>query len=156
MKWKSFNIDLFNKVREASEEKIITSQVRISGFDISEQAVSHTRANIEKAGLTEKIRIEVSDFKDLRPVGNEGVIFINPPYGERLRTEETDLLYSMIGSSLKHNFPGFTAWIISSNKDALRKIGLKPKEKHTLFNGALECSFLKYELYQGSRKVEKA
>jgi putative N6-adenine-specific DNA methylase len=156
MKWKGFNIDLFNKVKEASEEKIITSPVRISGFDISEQAVSHARANIERAGLTEKINIEVSDFKDLRPVSNEGVIFINPPYGERLLPEETDSLYSTIGSSLKHNFQGFTAWIISSNKDSLKKIGLKPKEKYTLFNGALECSFLKYELYQGSRKAEKA
>lgn len=156
MKWKGFDIDLFNRVRGASEEKIITSPVRISGFDISEQAVSQARANIEKAGLSEKIIIEVSDFKNLRPVGSEGFIIINPPYGERLQPEETDSLYSMIGSSLKHNFPGFTAWIISSNKDSLKKIGLKAKEKHTLYNGALECSFLKYELYQGSRKAEKA
>jgi putative N6-adenine-specific DNA methylase len=63
-----------------------------------------------------------------------------------------DSIYSMIGSTLKHNFPGYTVWIISSNKESLKRIGLKPEEKHFLYNGALECIFVKYELYPGSRK----
>jgi putative N6-adenine-specific DNA methylase len=61
----------------------------------------------------------------------------------------------MIGTTLKHNFAGSTAWLITSDKESLKKVGLKPKEKHTLFNGALECVLLKYELYQGSKKPGK-
>ena len=86
------------------------------------------------------------------PAG-EGFVFINPPYGERLLPDETDALYNMIGTALKHNFAGYTAWIISSNRESLKHIGLKPKKKHVLYNGALECSFNKYELYQGSKKT---
>ena len=79
-------------------------------------------------------------------------MFLNPPYGQRLQPEEIDMLYGMIGTTLKHNFQGNTAWLITSNKESLKKVGLKPKEKHTLFNGALECILLKYEMYQGTKK----
>jgi putative N6-adenine-specific DNA methylase len=81
-----------------------------------------------------------SDFKDLKSVDDNGNVFLNPPYGQRIQPEEIDLLYGMIGTTLKHNFPGTTAWLITSNKESLKHVGLKPKEKHTLFNGALECS----------------
>jgi putative N6-adenine-specific DNA methylase len=59
----------------------------------------------------------------------------------------------MIGTTLKHNFSGNTAWLITSNKEALKNVGLKSREKHTLFNGALECTLLKYEMYAGSKKT---
>jgi putative N6-adenine-specific DNA methylase len=81
---------------------------------------------------------------------------MNPPYGQRIQPEEIDALYHMIGSTLKHNFTGTTAWLITSNKESLKHVGLKPKEKHTLFNGALECVLLKYEMYQGTRKPTKS
>jgi len=70
--------------------------------------------------------------------------------------DETDVLYSMIGTTLKHNFPGTTAWLITSNKESLKNVGLKPKGKYTLFNGALECILLKYEMYHGTKKQVKS
>ena len=151
-KWKGYDYDIFRGIREEGEAAIRKSPVKISGFDISELAINQSVKNVTSAGLTDSIYITVSDFKTLKLPEGEGVIIINPPYGERLLPEETDSLYTMIGTSLKHNFEGYTAWIISSNKESLKHIGLKPKEKHILFNGALECSFNKYELYKGSRK----
>lgn len=151
-KWKCYDSDLFNNIRNECDALIREPSVRISGSDISEQAVDQAITNVRKAGLPDIVSLEVKDFKDLRPGGNGGFLLFNPPYGERLSTDETNSLYNMIGSSLKHNFPGNTAWIISSNRESLKHIGLKPKEKHILYNGALECLFLKYELYPGSRK----
>ncbi len=81
---------------------------------------------------------------------------MNPPYGKRIRPDETDRLYSMIGTTLKHNFAGNKAWIITSAKSILKNIGLKPKSKHTLYNGALECILAGYELYEGTRKQSRA
>jgi putative N6-adenine-specific DNA methylase len=54
--------------------------------------------------------------------------------------------------TLKHNFPGYQAWLITSDKDSLKQVGLKPTKKTTLFNGSLECVLVKFELYQGSKK----
>jgi putative N6-adenine-specific DNA methylase len=153
--WKSFDEGIFKKMKEEFDGKITHSGVKISGSDISPEAISQSRLNVDRAGLTDVISLKIIDFKDLKVDVNEGVIFINPPYGERIQPEETDALYSMMGSTMKHNFPGFTVWIISSNKESLKKIGLKPEVKHILYNGALECTFLKYTLYQGSKKTKK-
>jgi putative N6-adenine-specific DNA methylase len=154
-RWKDFDEALFEKIKFDSDSKIGSSPVKIFGSDISEQAVAQSRANVSRAGLSDVISIEVADFKDLKSVEDKGFVFLNPPYGQRLRPDELDGLYSMIGTTLKHNFPGTTAWLITSNKESLKNVGLKPKEKHTLFNGALECILLKYEMYQGTKKHEK-
>jgi len=154
-RWKDFDEELFIKIKHESESLIQHSPVKIFGSDISEEALQHTSANVSRAGLDETISLKTADFKDLKAYDENGFVFLNPPYGQRLQPDETDELYSMIGRTLKHNFQGNTAWLITSNKDSLKHVGLKPKEKHTLFNGALECILLKYEMYQGTKKQSK-
>jgi putative N6-adenine-specific DNA methylase len=154
-RWRDFDEELFLKVKHESEKQIITSPVRIFGNDISEEALTLARANILRAGLENEISLSQGDFKDLKAYDDNGFVFLNPPYGQRLQPEEIDKLYGMIGTTLKHNFQGNIAWLITSNKESLKNVGLKPKEKHTLFNGALECLLLKYELYQGSKKPHR-
>jgi putative N6-adenine-specific DNA methylase len=151
-KWKDFDEKLYNDLVLDCNSQITESPANIYASDISELAAKQARVNIDGAGLTNIISVKVEDFRNLKKQDDEGVIFLNPPYGERLLPDETDDLYGMIGTTLKHNFTGHTAWLISSNRESLKKIGLKPREKHTLFNGALECTFLKYELYQGTKK----
>jgi putative N6-adenine-specific DNA methylase len=155
-RWKDFDEELFEKIKLESNRQIEPSPVIIFGSDISEQTLEYARTNVERAGLSDVIIIKKSDFKDLRSVDDHGFVFLNPPYGQRIQPEEIDQLYSMIGTTLKHKFSGTTAWLITSNKESLKHIGLKPKEKLTLFNGALECILLKYEMYQGTKKREKA
>lgn len=155
-KWKDYDEELFSNIVRSGEASIVASKVKISGSDISQQAILQTRTNISRAGLSDLISVDVADFKDLKNADNQGFVFLNPPYGQRLQPDELDGLYGMIGTTLKHNYPGSTAWIITSNKESLKYVGLKPTEKHTLFNGALECTLLKYEMYQGTRKLTKA
>ena len=154
-KWKDFDEDLFEKIKIECNSQIGLSPVKIFGSDISEETLKFAKANVARAGLSDVITLENSDFKDLKSIDEHGYLFLNPPYGQRIQPEEIDLLYGMIGTTLKHNFPGTTAWLITSNKESLKHIGLKPKEKHTLFNGALECILLKYEMYTGTKKLRK-
>ncbi len=155
-RWKDFDENLFEKIKLNYNSQIGPSPVKIYGSDISEQTLQHARANVSSAGLNDIISLERGDFKDLKQVDNNGFVFLNPPYGQRLQPVEIDQLYEMIGSTLKHNFAGTTAWLITSNKESLKHVGLKPKEKHILFNGALECLLLKYEMYQGTKKQVKS
>ena len=84
------------------------------------------------------------------------LVMINPPYGERLSQDKNVLrLYQDMGTALKHQFSGATAWIISSNEEALKCVGLRPAKKIHLVNGDLECLFNKYELFRGDRKTWK-
>ncbi len=153
--WKDYDDELFCKIRDECDRMISPSPVEIYASDISQAAVEQTKINVTNAGLNDVVKVDMADFKELSAIDNDGYLFLNPPYGQRLNPDETDDLYSMIGTTLKHNFPGNTAWLITSNRESLKHIGLKPMEKHTLFNGALECVFLKYEMYSGTRKPSK-
>jgi len=154
-RWKDFDEELFMKIKRQSDCRISDPKIIIKGSDILEKAVLQARANIAGAGLNNVVSVEISDFKNLKAFDDKSYLFLNPPYGQRLRPDEIDALYSMIGTTLKHNFPGATAWMITSNKECLKNVGLRPAEKHTLFNGALECVLLKYEMYEGSKKAKK-
>jgi putative N6-adenine-specific DNA methylase len=151
-RWKDFSSGLFEKVKNESDTGILSPSVRISGSDISESALLQARINVESAGLSNLISIEKNYFSDLKAAGEDGYIIMNPPYGQRLKPSDIEGLYSMIGTTMKHNFPGYNAFLITSDKDYLRYIGLKPSKKIPLYNGSLQCSLVKYELYQGSRK----
>jgi putative N6-adenine-specific DNA methylase len=107
------------------------------------------------AGVASDIHFAKKKFEDLDPPAEKGLIVTNPPYDERLHRTDIMELYANMGTRFKHNFPGYEAWVISSNFSALQKIGLRPSQKIPLFNGPLECKFQKYELYEGSKKEKE-
>lgn len=150
-KWPDFDRELFDNIYnlEYPEPEIIP---RIIGSDISPQAVEMSRTNARNAFLGKKIDFRISPFEDLPPPEGGGVIVTNPPYGERLKKENIIAFHTILGDTLKRNFQGYTAWVLSSNLEALKFIGLRPDKKTVLFNGPLECRFLKFSIYDGSRK----
>ena len=127
---------------------------KIIGTDIDGRVMGMARANIEAAGLTKEIELHKKDFADFEAPQLKGVIVCNPPYGERIG-ENVDDLYTAFGDNLKNRYDGWNAWLISSNMGALKKVGLRPSRKIKLFNGSLECRFMKYEMYKGTKKVHK-
>ena len=88
-----------------------------------------------------------SDLMDTKPRRTPATIIINPPYGERLEADDLNDLYKRIGDTLKRNYQGCTAAIISSDTEAMKHIGLRPAKKYTLFNGALECKYHVFKMY---------
>ena len=77
----------------------------------------------------------------------------NPPYGERLDIQMEEF-YSAIGDTLKRGYPNTQAWFITSNLEALKFVGLRPSRKITLYNAGLETKFVKYEMYEGSKRTK--
>jgi putative N6-adenine-specific DNA methylase len=152
-KWKDFEPELLNKVRNDADSEIIKSTVKISGSDLSPEVIEKAGKNVGNAGLSGIVSLGISDFADLDGAGENLLLVMNPPYGERLQPDEILDLYKMIGNTLKRKFTGSSAMIISSHREALKHVGLKPAGKHTLFNGALECLLLRFEMYEGSRKT---
>jgi putative N6-adenine-specific DNA methylase len=155
-RWKDYDEDLYREIRLESDNRIVPTSVRISCSDISEAAAEQARSNISRAGLSDLISVGVNDFSNLPVAEEPGFLFLNPPYGERLKPDEIDELYNMIGTTLKHKFPGTSAWLITSNRESLKRVGLKPARKYILFNGALECTLVNYEMYPGTKKVRQS
>jgi len=81
----------------------------------------------------------------------EGVLITNPPYGERIKVDDLDELYSMIGERLKHIFTGYKAYILSYRKESFDAIGLRHSRRFFLYNGELECEMREYEIFSGKR-----
>jgi putative N6-adenine-specific DNA methylase len=156
MRWNNFDAPLWNKLKEEAKAVVRTPEVRINGSDMAVAAIDIARQTSLDFGLKKYINLAVSPFNEVRPSSRTGVIVMNPPYDERLKSRDTVQLYSDIGTNLKNKFPGWDAWVISSNNEALKMIGLKPQQKLILFNGALECRFQKFSMYEGSKKVSKA
>ena len=148
-KWPNFDADLWNDIyNDDSHEREFTH--RIYGSDASFYAIQQATKNVKSAGLQRDIELKQIRLEELQ--GGQGLIMMNPPYGERLKSnKEMEDLYNSIGTALKHQFTGATAWIISSNAAAMKCIGLKPSKKYHLLNGELDCQFNKYELFQGKR-----
>lgn len=144
--WPEYSPMLFNNVLLEEQSKVRKPQMDLTGIDIDDYAVQLARKSLGKIGLRKEVRIKTMDFRDFKPIEEKGVIVTNPPYGERIGEDMLDF-YKSMGDAFKNNFNGYDAWLISSNKQALRQIGLKDTERITLYNGKLECDFCKYELY---------
>lgn len=151
-KWNDYDKDLFNTITESALGKVNNKNFRIFGSDISESVVRKAKQNVLQAKMDDVIKISISRFEDFNPPEGGGVVIFNPPYGERLNQTDVNVLYKSIGDTLKKKYPGYTAWIISSNREAVNKIGLHATRKISLFNGSLECKFLRYEMYSGTKK----
>ena len=153
MRWNDFNNDLWNKVVNESLNEGVEFEHLIVGSDISERNLVAARTNIRSARLHKDINLEVASFDAFEPPDSPGILIMNPPYGERIVVDDIVSLYQSIGDRLKNRYSGFDAWIISADLNALKYIGLKPTAKLPVFNGQLECRFVHFSIYQGSKRT---
>lgn len=152
--WLDFDEDIFEKV--STEEHVVEGPVPlIYASDISSKSVAVAKSNFKSASLGHKIITQACPFSEFTKPSETGFIIMNPPYGERLKDRKIDELYKSIGDTLKKQYLNWEAWIITSNKDAIKNIGLHAARRMTLFNGQLECKFLKFSIYEGSKKESK-
>ena len=151
-KWQDFDADLYEKIKENLLKKTKEFNYQINGFDIDFQSMKKAKININQAYLEDYIDVEKLDFFESRKDSNEPLhIFFNPPYNERISIN-TEEFYGDIGNTLKRNYTGTNAWMVTSNYDALKSVGLRPSAKIKTFNGALEARLVHYELYDGTKR----
>lgn len=150
-KWPDFDADLFEELcTEESDENPF--KFKIFGSDMSAQAISIAQKNIKSASLSKYIELETKSIQKITEAPENGMLVMNPPYGERISSNDLLSLYETIGERLKHAFPGYSAWILSYREECFDKIGLRPSARIPLMNGALDCEFRKYEIFRGKRK----
>lgn len=151
-KWKDFDQDLFDSIyNDDSQEREFNH--KIYGYDNNPKANEIATHNVKAAGVTKDVILKIQPFQQFEQPAEKSIIITNPPYGERISSGDLLDLYQMIGERLKHAFIGNDAWILSYRDECFDQIGLKPSIKIPLFNGALECQFRKYQLFDGKYKA---
>jgi putative N6-adenine-specific DNA methylase len=154
----------YNKEVYEKERSIIENQIRhlptlqIIASDISKQAIDIAKMNAAAAGVDDLITFQVCDFESTKmPENMDGaVILFNPEYGERLGEEiELEATYARMGDFLKNKCKGSTGYIFTGNLELAKKIRLKPSRRIEFLNAKIDCRLLEYEMYAGTRRVEK-
>ena len=154
-KWVDFDADMFDEIyNDDSQEREFTH--KIYGYDNNPKANEIATHNIKAAGVSKDVTLKLQPFQQFEQPQEKSIIVMNPPYGERISTNDLLGLYQMIGERLKHAFVGNEAWVLSYREECFDQIGLKPSKKVPLFNGALECEFRKYEIFDGKYKEFKS
>ena len=154
-KWKDWDPELFEIIKESQLKKVINPKIQISGSDKASSAIEKAKQNIENANLSDFIKIQKKDFFQLDKLTKGPLhLLMNPPYGERLEGD-INALYQGIGDGFKQSFPNTHAWLISSNMEAIKCIGLRPSRKIKVFNGKLESRLLYFPIYEGTKKIHK-
>lgn len=153
--WNDFDEELWNNIKKEAAANINEFEGEIIGSDISNEAVVMARENIKSAGLHKDIKIIHKSVDEFQPPIGGGVSVINPPYGERLGIKNITELYRSMGDAFKKFYASYDVWVISSDIKTIKLIGLHPSKKIKLFNGPLECRFMKFSIYEGSKKLKK-
>ncbi len=154
-KWNDYDPELWAQVVNEAKENIRNIDFQIIGSDWSGRILQTAKENVISAGLEETITLRTNFIADTDPPKPPGFLVTNPPYGERIKTDDIISLYKGIGDALKKEFAGYAAWIISSNREALKFVGLRPSRNVRVFNGQLECRFSKFEMYAGTKNKKK-
>lgn len=147
--WLDFDAELWADICTEAQAGIRRLAVGlVTGYDLDNRALLLAGRNCSKAGLEGQIHFFHAALQEFSPERNKGVVIINPPYGKRLG-EEDDLreLYCQIGDVMKKRCCGWTGYVLTGNLELAKYIGLKASRRYVLFNGAIECRLLKYELY---------
>ena len=158
MRWKEFNLGEWKSVKNEEDRKIgsIDFEGEIWGNDIDEQVIQQCEKNLEYTKLHHDVMLHIGDFAEQDPPEGHTLIVTNPPYGERIKVEDLNAMYTQLGDTFKQRYgKDCEVWLITSDFEAMKHIGLHPSKKIPVQNGSLDCRFLHFELYEGSKKVSK-
>jgi putative N6-adenine-specific DNA methylase len=147
--WLDFDAPLLDqllKSAEAGEQKEL--DITIFGSDRNFEIVEQARSNARSSGVERYIQFAQIELAEVEAPSDCGILLCNPPYGERLgRDEDLGAFYKLLGDVLKNRFKGWTAFVLSGNKELAKSIGLKSAQRTTVYNGTLPCQLMKYEMY---------
>lgn len=151
--------EMYQSVKNSIENQIIKlPNLKIIASDISKEAIEVAKLNASIAGVKELIDFQVVDFENTKmpPLTAGAVVMFNPEYGERLGAiASLEATYARMGDFMKNKCKGATGYIFTGNLELAKKIRLKPSRRIEFFNATIDCRLLEYELYEGTRRIEK-
>ncbi len=148
--WKHHRPDIWESLVQEAEERRTLGLANlpiITGYDLDRRAVHAALDNIDRAGMHGLIRVEKQEAKYARPDSSDGLLVVNPPYGERLGDEASLVgLYSDLGELLRNHFQGWKASVLTGNPEMAFKLGIRARKFYKLYNGALECKLFNFDI----------
>ena len=146
-KWPDFDAKLWKNIKNNARKERKDINANIIGTEIDRNMVDKANENINPIFIKKHITIKNESFFNFKPKNQTGVIITNPPYGRRLKIKNKETFFKDIGQHLKKEFSTYHAWMLRWEDDTPYNIGLKPSKDYTVYNAALKCKLLKFEIY---------
>jgi 23S rRNA G2445 N2-methylase RlmL len=144
----NFQAESWRRVKTLGDQPAEVVRPTLFGFDKSPEAIRAARQNAARAGVTEFIRFKVGDFRDLKRPVDTGMMIVNPPYGERMGVKDhLGKTYEDLAHVLKNEFKGWSCWLLSGDEEATKSLHLKAARRVPVYNGQIECRFLRYDMF---------
>jgi putative N6-adenine-specific DNA methylase len=152
MKWIDYEDHTWKELKEMMKDDIKEPSMIFAGSDIDRKVMFAARKNAVQLPYGDRVQISKKDFLKEKIEPQPAFLIMNPPYDVRLESDDINAFYSALGSKLKHEYSGSRAAIFSGNLEALKMVGLKPKIKLSMLNGAIPSKFYVYDLFEGKIK----
>lgn len=154
MGWQGHNDALWRSLLDeakARRDAGIKQLPTIMGFDNNRKSLAIARENAARAGLDAHISFKFQDIRRFRhSFPPAGLMATNPPYGRRLmETGELPALYRELGKVIKTNLVGWQAAVFTEDQQLGKHLALRAGKLHTLYNGAVACKLLHFEVEPG-------
>lgn len=149
--FKGFDAEAWEMILSKANKTCKGFDFQILGSDIDSDMMMMAKRNLRGLPIGRFVNVSTASFQEVKKPSDNGTLICNPPYGERMG-EDIEEMYQELGDWFKNELKGFDCWVISSNEDGFRSIGLKHSRKIKLYNGDLECSFREYKIFDGFRK----
>ncbi len=152
--WELIEKNIWREEKKAAFQAIdYNAELEIYGYDINGRAVRAAMENAQEAGVDDCIVFRRQDVAKLEPTGENGIIIVNPPYGERIGEEaQIKEIYKALGGFLK-DYPDWSLFMITTDKKAEERVaGRKADRRRKLYNGRLETCY--YQFHGQRRTLE--
>lgn len=144
-KWRTIDKKIWwDTRREAFDQMNEDLDFKIYGYDIDPESIEIAKENAEIAGVADYIDFAVADATEFKSNEEYGFIVINPPYGERLESEESvKLLYKELGYAFRR-LKNWSYYLITSFEEFEYEFGQEATKKRKLYNGMLKTYLYQY------------
>ncbi|TLX57193.1 bifunctional 23S rRNA (guanine(2069)-N(7))-methyltransferase RlmK/23S rRNA (guanine(2445)-N(2))-methyltransferase RlmL, partial [Stutzerimonas nosocomialis] len=128
---------LLDEARQRAQDGLARAPLWIRGYEADPRLIQPARNNVERAGLSDWIRIyqgEVATFEPRTDQNQKGLVICNPPYGERLGDEASLLyLYQNLGERLRQACLGWEAGVFTAAPDLGKRMGIRSHKQYAFW-----------------------
>jgi 23S rRNA G2445 N2-methylase RlmL len=143
--WPQISASIWEEVRsEARSEILPPANLRLQAGDIDPASVALAEQNARTAGVGEDIEFSVRDAGDWSSLPGHGCLITNPPYGERLGSqEEVESLYRALGR-LSRDLGTWSLYFLTAHPMFETLFGRRADRRRKLYNAKLACTYFQY------------
>jgi 23S rRNA (guanine2445-N2)-methyltransferase / 23S rRNA (guanine2069-N7)-methyltransferase len=161
--WKQHDKAAWQQLKADAERRRLSGLARlpmIMGGDQDKSAVEAAQANIEAAGLSDRIQVIHRDLQNWATVAQTlpdvGLLVSNPPYGQRIGDAASlHNVYEELGDLVNQHLPAWRTTIITDNAQLGKLTGLTLFDSKPFDNGPIACEVLSYRAPKPLRRDAK-